>query len=301
MKRKIFIISALLTLTVFGFIACQKKDAIRQTETNPNGINNNKIGQSEFVQVNPRKNLKNPFEEVGIKHNSGLSFIFDNHDISEVVSISSTFDLLDEWLIQENIDQETFERFLRNSESLGIKPLDSDAETLQENVFELIDIHFPNINIEVKNRLNELFNLIDTNLDDEINTASIGTYNEISSKVLNIEREVLKNNELTEEERLMILGAYSVARYSLAFVLEKGLNQPPQGILDENNEIIEGAAWPPNWGAIGKVDLAAALTGFLGGLAGGETIGSSIEIGVTSGLVASAVAFVCDIIPFCNL
>jgi hypothetical protein len=140
---------------------------------------------------------ENPYDLAGAIHNEGLNYIAENSNgqglsVSLVVQLNEDFsnkmypDLKANIMTEEEVKMIVSEAFLGNMGNLI-----QNYETSQV----------------VKDQFSKLFNLIES-------SSSIGTYCEVKERIVNFEKLILDNKELSETEKSQILAAASIARYS---------------------------------------------------------------------------------------
>lgn len=228
------------------FISCNKEN------DNIECVMKNNL--SSDIVLNP----KNPYDEIGVKHNSFLlktKYLIAD-DVKDAITVTNH--------VLSSYDYDTtFSREI----ALAVIADSNNNYTEVVNKFPISD---------------ELKDVFVSIIDD---IYSLGVENEVDyikykDIIVDYEDKILSMG-LSEENKLILLSATSVLRHSLYY-----WNNEYSGFEDdENTKAKEKSVW--KWIFVGVVDAAGAFGGAVSGVAVGGSIGMPITGGITGGIVGA--------------
>jgi hypothetical protein len=291
MKKYIFILMAV----VVGVSACNKEElvlGITQTGlVNESDLMASSQGTPSYVY-----NSENPYDEMGILHNSGMKSIATpqlfNAEYSQQEYISNMAQFLDNNNLDGAYFGDNFSTFKQESRILQSFIIES---TIQEYLESL----------ESRGLISDLMAGYAIKLSDEVdrvgeylkekNGSMVDAYKKLSSNIKIIESQIISESNFDNaNQKMMLLSMASIYRFSMYNYMEIVLedSNPLESIIEQESDTVfhddpEGDMGGimiigADWARIGHADAA----GGLGGLA--ATGVSAFFIEVTWPIVAAA-------------
>lgn len=271
MKKLIFL--ALVAITFFGFIACNKQ--------NPEPSFHNYL-QEDPSSLNKSTDLVNPYTYVGQLHNSSLYEIGQQTD-------TSTFTIQQACNIAKlHLDATATSQTITNS-------LVSDIATDLENVNLLnsmdvvANLHASNkLDKEVRDAYEEIYQSV---IGAEKQTLSTETelFDYLTNNLTNLEQSFITRTFQSEQNRMLVLGAVSTAINSTAFWRDANTNahHPYHAVMNKlKKKPCRFWCWVGRIGQVVMGDAVGAVLGAVRGGTGGAIVGGAAASGaVVIGLV----------------
>jgi hypothetical protein len=240
-------------------------------------------------------NPNNPDDTVGLRHNRGLDAIMPYYNNGNLQPTQqNVFYYTKNYLVNVGYDTS----FINSTYNYTIEHgLYSFPAMPSIDTVALILYNNGNISSEVKNYINTLSNLI--NSLDENAEPTQSMYDGFANQAISYENQIVYDNSLEDAEKAMLLSAYSVARYSLAYWCNyyNGSSQPL--VMNKTNSSAVSPQYTSDhhwfhWKSVGKEDVCGALAGAAGGaivgaFAGGVGAGPGAVVGGVGGAVTGSV------------
>ncbi|HEU5365637.1 MAG TPA: hypothetical protein VFU62_08900 [Hanamia sp.] len=250
-------------------------------------------GQQNITVVT---NPNNPEEVVGQEHNTGMAAIMPYYNDGtlepteqNVLGYTKTF------LVSQVYDTSTF------NEGYNYEKQHFESTIIQEsNILTISNELYSQgvISATADNYLSQLSNFFASFAADSISIPSQTSYNSFANNLIANENQFAANPSLTPNDKFILFSAYSVARYSVVFVInysiELSSSISPQVALQSNVQPNKSTTSWFSWGSAGSADVSGAIGGAAGGAlvgaaAGGVGAGPGAIIGGVGGGVANSV------------
>ena len=255
MKKVNLILIALVAIIGVQFVGCEgASKAPNQTEA-----------VAELIKLNNNQNFVNPYNYIGIEHNQGLEYVYDEL-------------LKDENISHENIREGSTRYMVEFLESIGtenpVEDIDLGVQILQgldsESLPRLVHDYINNevFSSNVKGYFEEMFSLVEQGM---------------SSQDLSIEmNKICQNasNQLNEDDQIYVFSVASVLDNSYMYWEQNA--EKWATMINEKKEL--GKVSTPSLGGFFMADGIAAVGAIIGGgvssLIGGPAIGAAAVVGV---------------------
>ena len=249
-KKKMALAIACMAILAVGttvFVGCSKE--------NENSVNTKKVAVNSSLALNEQ----NPYEEVGISHNSILEESMNNVMLQKEITGSCDIGYA---ITTSNIISSSYGYDTTYGRQISLAVI-ADSNN---NFAKAIDNY---VSAEVKDVFNSILDDIYTlgNSDE----TDYGKYKEI---IVNYEDQII-SGDFSDEDKQILLSGTSVFRHSLYFWDNSGY------------EFEQKSVW--KWITVGVADAAGALCGTATGITAGTTLGVGPVVGGIAGGIVGAV------------
>jgi hypothetical protein len=233
------------------------------------------------------KNTANPEDSVGNRHNTALNAIMPNYTGGIEPTLANSWSYTISFLSSYHYST----TLLNAVEDTMVNRYDTAIYSMTADSYSSYAYSHGQISNKVYTYLNSLGNLIGALPSVPLST----TYSGFASSVISLESTILHDSTMTSTDRIIILSATSVARYSACYWINYYNAQTSAASI----AVIKPAVAPPakswfSWSTVAGGDVVGAVAGALGGaavgvLAGGVGAGpGAVAGGVSMGISSSA-------------
>lgn len=248
------------------------------------------VSQKQLISlddINYSPIFENPYEEVGIYHNEGLKYVFEEY--------SKLMETRSEVNQQEKLNELMINFFSEKGLPWGIKVSRSDSKSFLKKLSAGAMSRSENVNFE---------NVMQQKYCDEVREVlsgdkKIGSPQALVLKINIIERKIA-DSEMSELEKAQVLVATAVAKHSSVFWMEQMLlaDDSPTLIKSRSGEFGDDVwlSWfqrvfMPKATKVLEADFAGAVAGIVEGFFFGGAVGSVVPgAGTVTVAITGAIA-----------